>query len=105
MNERAEAIGIRLDNKMRSKIETVSKEERLDRSMAIRLLLDEGYNSYAKRKAAEEYKSGKTTISKAAQKAGFTIWEMEQYLTSQGFKSQYSTEDLKEEIQIITKQK
>ena len=101
--ETAQAIGIRLDNKMRSKIETVSKEESLDRSMAIRLLLEEGYGAYAKRKAAEQYKAGKTTISKAAEKAGLTIWEMEQYLINQGCKSQYSIEDLEEELQIMTK--
>jgi metal-responsive CopG/Arc/MetJ family transcriptional regulator len=103
MSEQAQAIGIRLDNKMRSKVETVSKEESLDRSMAIRLLLEEGYGSYSKRKAAEEYKTGKTTISKAAQKANLTIWEMEQYLICQGYKSQYSADDLKQELEAITK--
>lgn len=106
MNEEtAQAIGIRLDSKMRSKVETVSKEEKLDRSMAIRLLLDEGYESYSKRKAAEEYKAGKTTMSRAAEKAGLSIWEMQQFLISQGFKSQYSAEDLEEELGTITKQK
>lgn len=103
MGEQAQAVGIRLDSKMRSKVEAVSKEESLDRSMAIRLLLEEGYESYSKRKAAEEYRASKTTISKAAQKAGLTIWEMEQYLICQGYKSQYSIEDLKEELEAITK--
>jgi|SRR3989344_125296 len=101
----AQAVGIRLDSKMRGKIETVSKEEHLDRSMAIRLLLEEGYDNYAKRKAAEEYKTGRITISKAAEKAGFTLWEMEQFLISKGYKSQYSTEDLEEELLAIAKQK
>jgi predicted HTH domain antitoxin len=57
--------------------------------------------SRTRRKAAEDYVAGKTSISKAAEKAGATVWEMEQYLVSKGFKSQYSTEDLKDEMNKI----
>jgi len=92
-----QAIGLRLDTKMMDRIEEVSRDEHLDRSTAMRILLEEGIQCRMKRKAAEEYKAGKTTISKAAEKAGLTIWEMEQFLLSHGFKSQYSLEDLKEE--------
>ena len=105
MNEKTQAIGIRLDGKMMGKVETVSKEESLDRSMAIRLLLEEGYKNYAKRKAAEEYRAGRVTISRAAEKASMTLWEMEQYLVSQGYKSQYSIEDLEEELKKMAKRK
>jgi len=97
----SQAIGIRLDSKFLNRIETVGKEEHLGRSMAMRILLEEGYQTYVKRKAAEEYMNKKITISKAAEKAGATVWEMEQYLVSKGFKSQYSTEDLKDEMNKI----
>ena len=101
----ADVLGFHTQQFCNNFIETVSKEEHLDRSMAIRLLLEEGYDNYAKRKAAEEYKTGRITISKAAEKAGFTLWEMEQFLISKGYKSQYSTEDLEEELLAIAKQK
>lgn len=94
----SQAIGIRLENAFLSRIEALSKEEHLDRSTAMRILLEEGYKNYIKRKAAENYMGGKITISKAAEKAGITVWEMEQYLVNKGFKSQYSIEDLKEEM-------
>ncbi|MCX6799452.1 MAG: UPF0175 family protein [Candidatus Diapherotrites archaeon] len=58
-----------------------------------------------KKKAAEEYKEGKITLSKAAQRSNQTLWEMEQYLVCQGYKSQYSIEDLKQEVDSIAKQK
>lgn len=58
-------------------------------------------DNYAKRKAAEQYRSGKITISKAAEKAGLTVWEMEQYLVSKGYRPQYSTEDLREETKKV----
>ena len=106
MNESSsQAIGIRLDNGLLNRIESLSKEESLDRSSAIRLLLEEGYSNYMKKKAAEEFKSGKITFSRAAEKAGLTLWEMEQFLVINGFKSQYSIEDLEQELKLPGKQK
>lgn len=99
----AKAIGIRVETEMLNKIEDLSKQEHWDRSTAMRLLLAEGYESFIKRKAAQEYKSGKTTLSQAAKKAHCTLWEMEQYLVHHGFKSQYSTEDLKNELETLKK--
>ncbi|MFH1224510.1 MAG: hypothetical protein V1676_01775 [Candidatus Diapherotrites archaeon] len=106
MNARTvQAVGIRLDSKMLGKLETLGKEENMDRSTVARMLLDEGLKNYVKRKAAENYKAGRTTISGAAKKAGITIWEMEQYLVSNGYRSQYSTEELQEEFRLLVKQK
>ncbi|MFH1752202.1 MAG: UPF0175 family protein [archaeon] len=53
------------------------------------------------KKAVEDYKTGKITISKAAKKANLTVWEMEKYLIKQGFKSQYSTQDLLEKMRKL----
>jgi len=53
------------------------------------------------KKAAQEYIQGKITISEAAHKAEITIWEMEQYLAEEGYKSSYSIEDLDKEIRLL----
>ena len=100
MNE-STAIGIRLEKDLLRRVEFLGKEEHLDRSTILRILLEEGYEDYIKKKAAKEYKAGKITISGAAAKANITIWEMEQYLVSEGFKSQYSAEDLKKEMKSL----
>jgi len=92
------AVGVRIDKDFLKKIEKLGKEDFMDRSTTMRALLEEGYKSRMKRKAAEKYKAGKTTISGAASQAGMTIWEFEQYLILNGFKSQYSVEDLKHEL-------
>ena len=98
-----QAIGVRLDEKLLKKIDDFTERERLDRSTAMRLLIEEGYGNYSKRKAVEKYVSGKATISKAAELAGMTVWEFEQHLVCSGFKSNYSVEDLKEELGRIKK--
>lgn len=97
----SEAIGIRLNQDFLKKIERMSKEEILDRSSTIRKLIYLGYQNFIKKKAAQDYTKGKITISKAAQIAETTMWEIEQYLVEEGYKSSYSIEDLDEELKSI----
>lgn len=54
-----------------------------------------------RKKAAEDYVKGNITFSEAAHQAGLTLWEMEKYLIEQGFKSDYSIEDLEKELKIL----
>lgn len=98
-----EAIGIRLDDTTLKKIEELTKEEEIDRSTAIRKLVKIGYDRLMKQKAFDKYRKGKVSLSGAAKIAGITIWEMEQFMTGQGFVSQYSIEDLKNEIKGLDK--
>ncbi len=98
---RQDAIGIRLPKDVLTKIERLSKEEHEDRSAIIRKLVMRGYADFVKEKAAERYRQGKVTLSKAAAEAGLTLWEMEGYLVERGFKSSYSTEDLTRELGLL----
>lgn len=97
------AVGVRIEDKFLSEIEALGREEHLDRSSTIRVLLLEGYKNYMKRKAAEAYMRGEVTISRAAKKAGVTIWEMQQHLLSIGFVSRYDITDLEEEVKLLAK--
>ncbi len=99
----SEAIGIRLDKVFLKKIEKLSQEEIMDRSSTIRKLVYIGYNDFIKRKAAEDYMKGKITMSEAANKADITVWEMEKFLVENGYKSDYSVEDLDRELNLIEK--
>ena len=96
-----EAIGIRLEKDTLNKIKKLEKEESLDRSTIIRKLILIGYKDLAKKKAADDYMKGKITLSEAAHRAEITLWEMEQYLVQQGFKSSYSINDLRNELNRI----
>jgi len=100
----AEAIGIRLENEFLRKIEALGREEVLDRSATIRKLVYLGYKTMMKKKSAEAYIKGKITLSEAATRAELTMWEMEQYLVENGYKSQYSIDDLNKELKLIKNQ-
>lgn len=97
----SQAIGIRLENKFLKNIDDLSNEEHFDRSTTMRILLKEGYKNHMIKKAAEEYKAGRMTMSRAAEKAKITIFEFERFLVNNGFKSQYSVDDLKEELGLF----
>ena len=98
-----QAIGIRLPKDILEKIEKLSKEEMEDRSTIIRKLVMMGYLNFMKEKAVEGYIRGNITFSEAARQAGLTLWDMEKYLIEQGFKSDYSIEDLEKELKILEK--
>ena len=93
----SQAIGVRLPEDVLNAVQKLSKEESEDRSTIIRKLVIMGYKDFIKKKAAEEYKMERITLSEAAHNAKMTIWEMEKYLIEQGYTSHYSIEDFERE--------
>ncbi len=87
-------IGIRLPKELMKAIEQLSKQKNEDRSTTIRNLVATGYKQLTKEEAAQEYIKGRITLSQASKKADLTLWEMESFLIQQGYKSDYSLEDL-----------
>jgi len=99
------SVGIRMNDELLEKLDKMSKEENLDRSTLVRKLVEKGYKLQKKEKAADKYKKGQLTLSKAAEEAEITIWEMEKFLIDSGYKSQYSVKDLEREISEISREK
>ena len=88
---------------MLTKIKKLSCEEMEDKSTVIRNLVARGYNTVIKEKAAELYQKGLISMSEAAFRANLTVWEMEQYLVQNGFRADYSIEDVKKELALVNK--
>jgi predicted HTH domain antitoxin len=97
----SDAVGIRWDKDFLEKVDNLSKEEISDRSSIIRKLAYTGYNEIMKKKAFSKYIEGRITLSEAARLSEITLWEMEKYLVEHGYKSEYSVEDLKKELELI----
>ncbi len=83
----------------------MEREEIVDRSTLLRKFIVRGYQEMLKEKAAQKYREGKITFSEAAYRAGLNFWDMEHYLVDKGFKSDYSLEDLDEQIKLLQKKK
>jgi len=95
------SIGVRIPKKMLEVLEERAEEENVDRSTIIRQLVVKGLKEYKKEKAARLYRSGRISMSGAAEQAELTIREMIDYLIENGYRSEYSYEDLRKEIKVL----
>lgn len=101
------SIDVRIPDDLLEKLERVSEEEHLDRSTVIRRLLERGYRDFTRDQAIAQYRNGEITMAEAASLAGLSLWEMEQYLIREGYRSAYSIADLdreKERLQSARKE-
>ncbi len=97
----ADIVAIRIEPELLKKIRFLGMEKSVDRSTIIRELIRKGLIEMLKEKAARLYIEGRITLSRAAHRAGLSIWEMEKYLVEKGFKSDYSIEDLEKEMKLL----
>jgi len=65
-------------------LDRISEEEKIDRSAALRKILDIGLQEYLKRRAVESYRKGKLSIGKAAEEAEVSIAEFYKILSDEG---------------------
>ena len=98
-----EIVAIRMDSAFLGQVEKLGEEEAVDRCTLLRNLIRTGYQEKLKRRAAQLYKEGKITFSESARQAGLTLWEMQHYLIDSGFRSEYSLDDLQEEMKLLKK--
>jgi predicted HTH domain antitoxin len=85
-------------------IDSIAKEQGLDRASLIRQLLINGIREYKVKLAVELYRAEKISIGKATEIAGVSIWEMSDILKEQKIPLAYRISDAREEIKKILKQ-
>ncbi len=61
-------------------LKSISRQEGIDRSTALRKVLDIGLREYRKEKAINRYRKGRISIGKAAEEAAVSIFEMHDIL-------------------------
>ncbi len=69
------AVSTRISRDTKALVEEVMREERIDRSAALRKLLHLGADEYRRRKALDALAAGKVSFGEAAEIAGLTLWE------------------------------
>ena len=69
-------MSARIPREMEEEVEALMDEERLEKSAALRKLLHLGIENYRRERALRLLSERKVTLSKAAQIAKVSIWEM-----------------------------
>jgi len=94
-------ISARLSSDRVKVIEEIAREEKVDKST----ILDRALEHYAKewklQKAIESYQTGSVTLSRAAEIAGISIWELIDVLGKRRILLQYDVEDLEEDLKVL----
>jgi len=69
-------VAARVDKKVERFISDIMKTDGLDKSSTLRKLLEKGINQWRLERAIDALRSGKATLSKAAEMAGISLYEM-----------------------------
>ena len=96
-----EVISARLHSDLVSRIEDIAREEKVDKTTILDRALEQYIREWRTRKAVESYRNGSVTTSKAAEIAGLSIWEMINVFSEQKITSQYTEQDLEDDLKAF----
>ena len=94
-------VSARLPREMVKLIEEIAREEKIDKSTVVERALEHYMREWRLNKAVESYRDGLITLSRAAEIAGVSIWEMIDVLVQKKVTLQYSVEDLEEDLRAL----
>ncbi len=101
MKKRSEVISARLPKDRIKLIEEIAHEEKVDKSTILDRALEHYTREWSLKKALELYRNGTITLSRAAEIAGLSIWEIIDTLEKRKIVLQYDAEDLEEDMKTI----
>lgn len=101
MKKRSEVISARLPKDRIKLIEEIAHEEKVDKSTILDRALEHYTREWSIKKALELYRNGTITLSRAAEIAGLSIWEIIDTLEKRKIVLQYDAEDLEEDLKTI----
>lgn len=91
-------VAARIPRELEEEIENFMKDKGLDKSAAIRKILEIGLNEWKKSRAIESYRLNRITLWKASQIAGISLREMMDELNRQKIPIHVSVRDIEEDI-------
>jgi double-stranded uracil-DNA glycosylase len=81
---KTEQMNIRLEADLVAALERVAREEALDRTTAVRRLLEQSIRQWELERAVRAYQRGEVSLGRAAEESGRTQWELMDALRGRG---------------------
>lgn len=81
---RMSTVSARVPEELEQTLEAYLEEERLDRSVGIRRLLEEGLDRWRRERAVERFVDGEVSLGRAAEMAGVDVWTFTSLLEEEG---------------------
>jgi TDG/mug DNA glycosylase family protein len=99
---KTEQINIRLEADLVAALERVAREEALDRTTAVRRLLETSIRRWEIERALRAYQEGELSLGRAAEEAGLTQWELLDAIRHSGIAYPLDAETVRERIGELT---
>lgn len=100
-----ETITTRVPDKIYQDIKRIEEEEKAERAEVIRRLLSDAIKRWKLEKALDMLREGRATLRTAAKFAGLTYIEMLDAAEAAGIPIDYTSSDLKLDLEAIKKEK
>ncbi len=97
----SKVISARLSRERIKLVEEIAREEKVDKSTILDRALAHYTQEWKLRKALESYREGSVTLSRAAEIAGVSIWEIIDILEKRKIPAQYDLEDFEEDLKAL----
>jgi len=101
MDKQKKFLGARIEPEILKILDKVSEEKKVDRTSAIKILVNAGWKELSLEKALRLYREGKASVDKAAKIAGLTVSEMMDEIAAHGIKSDETIEEYKQGVKIL----
>lgn len=96
-----EVVSARLPKEKARLVEEIAKEEKVDKSTILEKAVEHYAREWKLKKALERYRDGQITLSRAAEIAEISIWEIIDLLAQKKVNLQYSADDLEEDLKAL----
>jgi len=97
----SEVVSARISKERVDLIEEIAREEKVDKSTVLDRALEHYTKEWKIQKALESYREGSVTLSRAAEIAGISVWEMIDIIAERKILPQYDIEDLEEDLKAL----
>ena len=94
-------ISARVSKERMELVEEIARAEKVDRSTVLDRALEHYAREWRLRRALESYTEGRVTLSRAAEVAGLSVWEMIDAIERRRTPPQYDIEDLEDDLKAL----
>ena len=102
MDKEKKFLGARIEPEIMNIVDSVSEDKKVDRTSAIKILVNAGWKELRLEKALEMYRDGKISVDKAAKMAGLLVSEIMNEIAARGIKSDEGIEEYRKGIKILS---
>jgi predicted HTH domain antitoxin len=95
-------VSTRLEKEEVRELEELAEREGLDRASVMKQLLRRGMREALWQEAVREYRAGRITLSRAAEVAQVSLWDLIARMPEEGLELSYGVEELDADLETLS---